>query len=108
MFIRLHGYVGDPKPGFETQPFIECVHAGIGSTALHQHVVAVRRPRMSQCGSNHSLAMTLSPQLRVGNDVFEEAVASSSAKQVRCDNEHTGRSDTIMIIGHEDADSRLR
>ena len=63
---------------------------------------------MSQCGSNHSLAVTLPPQLRVGNDVLEEAVPSSSAKQVRCDNEHAGRSDTITIIGHEDADPRLR
>jgi hypothetical protein len=57
---------------------------------------------------NDSFAVTLPPQLRMGNDVFEETVASSSAKQVRCDNEHAGSSDTIMIIGHEDADPRLR
>ena len=63
---------------------------------------------MNQRGLNHSFAVTLPPQLRVGNDVLKEAVASSSAKQVRCDNEHAGRSDTITIIGHEDADPRLR
>jgi hypothetical protein len=61
-----------------------------------------------QRGLNRSFAVTLPPQLRVGNDVLEEAVASSSAKQVRCDNEHAGRSDTIAIIGHEDAYPRLR
>jgi hypothetical protein len=63
---------------------------------------------MNQRGSNDSFAVTLPPQLRVGHDVLEEAVASSSAKQVRCGNEHAGRSDTISIIGHEDADPRLR
>ena len=49
--------VSVPKPGPETQPFVEGVHAGICSTALHQHVVAVSRPRMCQCGLNHSLAV---------------------------------------------------
>jgi len=63
---------------------------------------------MHQRGLNHGFAVTLPPQLRVGNDVFEEAVASSSPKQIRCDNEHAGRGDTILSIGHEDADPWLR
>jgi hypothetical protein len=50
--------VSDPKPGPETQPFVEGVHAGICSTALHQHVVAVSRPCMFQCSQYHGLAMT--------------------------------------------------
>jgi hypothetical protein len=33
-----------------------------------------------------------------------EAVAFSSAKQIRCGDEHAGRSDAIIVIGHEDAD----
>ena len=30
-----HSDVSDAKPGRETQPFVEGVHAGIRSTALH-------------------------------------------------------------------------
>ena len=54
----LHCDISDAKPGHETQPFVEGVHAGIRSTALHQHVVAVSRPGMPQCGLHHGLAMT--------------------------------------------------
>ena len=50
--------VSDPKPWPETQPFVEGMHAEICSTALHQHVVAVSCPCMSQCGQHHSRAMT--------------------------------------------------
>jgi hypothetical protein len=35
---------------------------------------------MNQRGVNYSFAVTLPSQLRVGNDVLEKAVASSSAK----------------------------
>ena len=40
---------------------------------------------MSKRCLHYRFAVTLSPQFGVGNDVFEETVASSAAKQIRCD-----------------------
>ena len=79
------------------------MHTGVCSTALHQNVVAVSRPRMCQRGLNHGFAVTAAPQLRVSDNILQKAVAFSSAKQVRRGDEHAGRGDAIMIVGHEDA-----
>jgi hypothetical protein len=43
----------------------------------------------------------------MSDHVFQEPVAPSSAKQVRRNNEHAGRADPILIIGHEHVDARL-
>jgi hypothetical protein len=63
---------------------------------------------MFQRRQNHGFAVTLAAQFRVRDDVLQETVASSSAQQVRCRDEHAGRSDATAMIGHEDADARLR
>ena len=105
---RPHRDVSDPKPGLETQPFIEGVAAGICSAALHQDVVAVSSPRMSECSQHHRLAMTLASQLRVGDNILQEPVAPSAAKQIRGNDEHAGCRDPIAILGYEYVDARVR
>ncbi len=105
---RSRCYVGDPKSGFETLPFVRCMHAGICSTTLHQHVVAISRPCVFQRRLNHRSAVTLAAQFGVSNNVLQEAVAFSSAKEVRCGDEHTRGSNATTIIGHEDADPLAR
>jgi len=103
-----HCDVSDPKARAETQPFVEGVHAGICSTALHQHVVAVGRPCMFQCGPYDGLAVTLPSQLRVSNDVLQEPVPPSAAKQIRCNDEHAGCSNPSAIVGCKYVDAWVR
>jgi hypothetical protein len=103
-----HRDVCDPKARPETQPFVEGVHAGICSTALHQDMVAVSPPCMFQGSPNHSLAVTSAAQLRMSDDVLQEAVASSAAQQIRCNDEHAGCGDPIAIVGYEYVDARVR
>jgi len=80
----------------------------ICSTALHQHVVAVSRPCIFQCSQHRGLAMTSASQLRVSDNVLQEPVASSAAKQIRCNDEHAGCSDPIAIVGYKYVDTRVR
>jgi hypothetical protein len=104
---RSRCYVCGPNPRPESQSFIEPMHTGVCSTALHKHVVAVFRPRVGQRGSNYSFPMTAAPQIGMGDNVFQKPVASSPAQQIRCNNEHTGCSDSALIIGDEHVDSRM-
>src|SRR5262249_62150733 len=99
--------VGDPKPGSEPEPLVECVHAGVGSTALHQPVVAVSRPGMFECSPYYGLAMTSASQLGVSDNVLQEPVAPSTAKQIWRNDEHAGRSDPIAIVGYKYMDTRV-
>ena len=43
----------------------------------------------------------------MGDDVFQEGMASSRAKQVRRRDEHASRCDAVTIIGHKEMDARL-
>jgi hypothetical protein len=54
---------------------------------------------MFQCRQNHGFAVTLTAQFRVCDDVLQETVASPSAQQIRCRDEHAGRCDAVAIIG---------
>jgi hypothetical protein len=100
--------ISDPSPGPETQPFIEGVHTGISSAALHQHVVAVSRPCMFECSHDHGLAMASASQLRVSDHVLQKPMAPSAAKQIRCDDEHAGCCDPIAIVGYKNVDAGVR
>jgi hypothetical protein len=105
---RPHCDVSDPKPGPETQPFVEGVHAGVRPPALQQHVVAVARPCVFQCGQYHGLAVTSASQLGVSDNILQEPVTLSAAKQIRCNDKHAGGSDAIAIIGYKYADTGVR
>jgi hypothetical protein len=63
---------------------------------------------MFQCSQYHGLAMTPASQLRVSDNVLQEPVASSPAKQIRCNNQHAGCSDPIAIVGYKYVDARVR
>jgi hypothetical protein len=43
----------------------------------------------------------------MGDNVFQKPVASSPTQQIRCNDEHTGGGDPILIIGHEHVDPRM-
>jgi hypothetical protein len=63
---------------------------------------------MFQCSQYHALAMTPASQLGVSDNVLQEPVTSSAAKQIRCNNEHAGCSDPIAIVGYKYVDTRVR
>jgi hypothetical protein len=63
---------------------------------------------MLQCSQHHGLAMTPASQLRVSDNVLQEPVASSAAKQIRYNDEHAGCSDPIAIVGYKCVDTRVR
>jgi hypothetical protein len=63
---------------------------------------------MFECSPYHGLAMTSASQLGVGDHVLQEPVASSVAKQIRCNDEHAGCSDPIAIVGYKYVDTRVR
>jgi hypothetical protein len=101
-------HIRDPKPRLKTQPLVKSMDSGVCPTTLHQHVVAVRRPSVRQRGLNDGFAVTSAAQLGMGDDILQEGMASSAAKQVRCCDEHAGRSNAVAVIGHEDIDAPLR
>jgi len=84
------------------------MHAGICSTALHQHVVAVSRPRVSQCREDHRPAMTSASQLGASDNILQEPMSPSAAKQVRGNDEHAGCSDPIVIVRYEYVEAGVR
>ncbi len=44
----------------------------------------------------------------MSDDVLQEPVPLSTAKQIRCNDEHAGCSDSIAIVGYEYVDARVR
>ncbi len=63
---------------------------------------------MLQCSLHHGLAMTSASQLRVSDNILQEPVAPSASKQIRYDDERTGCSDPIAIVGYKYVDARVR
>lgn len=43
----------------------------------------------------------------MGDDVFQEAMSSSAAQEVRRRDEHAYRRDAVALIGYKDVDARL-
>jgi len=44
----------------------------------------------------------------VSDDVLQEPVPPSAAKQIRCNDEHAGSSDSIAIVGYKYVHARVR
>ena len=65
--------VSCPKPRFESAALIEAMHRRVGSTALHQDVVAIHFPRFGQGSAHYRTAMPAALKLRMRHDVFEGA-----------------------------------
>jgi hypothetical protein len=62
---------------------------------------------MFQCSQYHGLAMTSASQLGVSDNVLQEPVPPSAAKQIRCNDQHAACSDPIAIVGHKYMDARV-
>lgn len=101
-------HIGDAKPWFKTQPLVEGMHPRIRPPTLHQYVVAVRGPRVRQRGLNYGVAITPTTKLGMGDNVLQEGMASSSAKQVWGRDKRAGGSNAVAIIGDEDTHALLR
>jgi hypothetical protein len=97
--------IADPVPRLESQRLVEAMDPRILPAALHQHMVAVRCPGVRKCGPNDGFAVAPTAKLGVDNDVLQEGVAPSPAKQVRGRDQHAGRGKTIALVGHEDMDA---
>ena len=52
--------------------------------------------------------MPSAAKLRVSDDVLQEPVPPSAAKQIRCNDEHAGCSNSIVIVGYKYTDARVR
>jgi hypothetical protein len=63
---------------------------------------------MSQCSQHHSLAMTSASYLGVSDNVLQEPMVPSAAKQIRCNDEHAGCRDPIAIVGYKYVNARVR
>ena len=83
------------------------MYSRVHPTTLHHHVVAVRHPRLLQRGLNDGSAVSATAQIGVGDDILQEAMSPSLAKQVPCCDEHASRSDAAAIIGNKDMDALL-
>jgi hypothetical protein len=51
--------------------------------------------------------MTSASELRVSDNILQKPVASSAAKQIRCNDEHARCSDPIAILRYEYVDARV-
>ena len=100
--------VGCSKARLKAQLPIERMNLRISPTALHQHMMAVACPGMGECCGHDGLAVALAAQLGMADHVFEKAVTSPAAQEVRRGNQHASRGNAIAMVGNEDMDARLR
>ena len=89
------------KPAF----FVKGVDAGVGPSALQQDVMAVLLPSVFQSGSQHCAAVALTSEVRVGNDILDEAMLTTTTEQVRCNDQHARRNNSLRRLGYENADT---
>jgi hypothetical protein len=87
------GDIGGPQSGQEAQFFVEGMYPWVRSPTLHEHMMAVARPCVRERGLNDGAAVPAPPQVGMGDDVLQEAVASSAAQKVWCCDEHARRCD---------------
>ena len=78
------------------------MHRRVGSTALHQDVVAIHFPRFSQGSAHYRTAMPAALKLRMRHDVFENPVLAPAPQQVGNGDEHAARNDPGISIRYED------
>jgi hypothetical protein len=78
------------------------MNAWISPAALHQDVVAARRPSLGQSGFDNCATMTLALVRRMRHDVFQEAMASPLSQKIWCRDQHASGYDRGMRFGHED------
>src|SRR5215467_7030521 len=109
--LRMRGRpVGDvcnAKPRPEPHCLVEPMDSRVCSTALHQYVVTIDRPCMRQGGLHDGLAVTPPPELRVADNILQEAVPSAFTQQVRRGDEHACRGNAIAVVGDEYVGSLL-
>lgn len=100
--------VGNPQPGHEAQSFVEGMHPRVHSPTLHEHMMAVARPCVGECGLNDGTTVSAPAQVGMSDDVLQEAMAPSAAQDVRCRYEHACCGDAVTFLGYKDVDTRLR
>jgi hypothetical protein len=82
--------------------------ARVCPAALHQHVVTIDRPCVRQGGLHDSLAVAPLPELRVADNVLQEAVPSAFTQQVGRGDEHACGGNAIAVVGDEHVDPPLQ
>lgn len=70
--------------------------------------MAIARPCVCERGLNDGAAVPAPTQVWMGDDVLQEAVASSAAQEVRCCDEHACCCDAVALLRYKDMDSRQR
>ena len=83
------------------------MHAGIGTTALHQYVVAIHRPGVLERRLHHDLAVAAAAQLGVREDVLQDAVSPTATQEIGRRDQHAGGANTLAIVGDEDMQAGL-
>jgi hypothetical protein len=78
------------------------MHARIGPAALKQHVAAIPLPRFGKCRRDNGAAMVASLKARMGYDIRQDPVLTTATQQIGDGDEHAGRDDPCIRIGHED------
>ena len=97
--------VADPEPRLEAAPLIEAMHARVLPAALHQHVVAVPRPRCRERSVNDRASMSHPSKLRMSDYIFEKAVPPSASQQIWRGDQHAACGDPCVDGRYEYRDA---
>lgn len=97
--------VADPEPRLEAATLIEMMHARVLPAALHEDVMTVPSPCLSEGGADHGASMTLSLEGRMGDDIFEKTVPPSGAQQIWRGDQHAACNDLRVVSGYENRDA---
>ena len=100
--------VSGPQPRFEAAFLIEAMDAWIGPAALQEDMVAILSPCFRKRRADHRAAMAASLIPRMRHDVFDDAVLATAAQQIRYRDQHAGRDDCRIRVGHKDKETIAR
>ena len=82
--------ISGAQPRHKTASLVEAMHARIGAAALHQDLMAIPLPRLGKGCRDHRAAVTATLKIRMGGDVFENAVQTPAAQQIGRRDQHAG------------------
>ena len=96
------------QPRFESALLIEAMDAWIGPAALQEDMMAILSPCFRQRCADYRAAMAASLIPRMRHDVFDDAVLASASQQIGHRDQHAGRDDFRIRVGHKDGKTIAR